>query len=358
MPMRRISTSLPRVGFADDASPLSEGLAYAAGTLGELWPRLSQIEAEKQAAEAGRVERSNERDAARTERETNRTESRQLWEAGQGSYQGDDAALKSVSQRNADDFARKAKPPRSWDSAWNQSIQEIGSPDFDMVMTEQMTVNGPVKVPVKQPTTPAIRQQRVEALNRRARELTGEISAQDAPELEPAPSTSGDLWQGRLPPEPIAPQAPTSAAPQLWNKSPMGPNGEAMPQAAPAAVSINTEQGREEFRKGAGGWSNMYPTWMTNQAPATTPTPTQDTNTVNGGPDVKPWLEILSQPGTPQYAESIKKLKRWRQGIDENGQPDPRLKQWADSITQAMGSAQPPATLAPQQKQMLPPGGL
>ena len=47
MPMRRISTGLTRVGFDQDPSPLTEGMLHAASTLGELWPRLKQIEMEK-----------------------------------------------------------------------------------------------------------------------------------------------------------------------------------------------------------------------------------------------------------------------------------------------------------------------
>lgn len=69
MPMRRISTSLPTVGFADDPSPLSEGLANAAATFGQLWPRLAQIEADKADRETARAERRADRQEARDDRQ-------------------------------------------------------------------------------------------------------------------------------------------------------------------------------------------------------------------------------------------------------------------------------------------------
>ena len=69
MPMRRISTSLPTVGFADEPSPLSEGLANAAATFGQLWPRLAQIEADKASREEARAERRADRQEAREDRQ-------------------------------------------------------------------------------------------------------------------------------------------------------------------------------------------------------------------------------------------------------------------------------------------------
>jgi hypothetical protein len=115
MPMRRISTSLPRVGFADDASPLTEGLANAASTLGELWPRLRQIDAEQQRDQQYKNERDADRRQGRQERsdaaeerhrlwDTNRADTQaanahhdQLWAAQNGAYTGSDPALSTVS---------------------------------------------------------------------------------------------------------------------------------------------------------------------------------------------------------------------------------------------------------------------
>lgn len=130
MPMRRISTGLTRVGFDQDPSPLTEGMLHAASTLGELWPRLKQIEMEKkqhqdsvdernqrygqesQDRAAAIAERKQERDDAAAERADAHRAALGQWAAGFGvsdnspDVQGDVAArVESDRQRKLDEHA-------------------------------------------------------------------------------------------------------------------------------------------------------------------------------------------------------------------------------------------------------------
>lgn len=233
MPMRRISSSLPRVGFADDASPLSEGLANAAATLGELWPRLNQIEADKQQTAAQQQEREQDRQltredresaaadrrqlwdtnrqdrqedqaARRTDQETQRANQRSLWEAEHGAYQGDDPALTTVSGQNATLINQKLTPKSDttldWNSAWKQAKDEIGSPEGDKKIVMVPDRDG-VKHPqlMEQPLNEYERHKRVGNLNWRARELSGHpVQALPVPDESQNPGSadpSSPLWQ-------------------------------------------------------------------------------------------------------------------------------------------------------------------
>ena len=63
------------------------------------------------------------------------------------------------------------------------------------------------------------------------------------------------------------------------------------------------------------------------------------------GQDVQNWLTVLRNPSDPRYGNSIKKLRRWQSGVDDQGNPKPELKQWAQSVIGAMqGPNQQPVT--------------
>ncbi len=67
---------------------------------------------------------------------------------------------------------------------------------------------------------------------------------------------------------------------------------------------------------------------------------------MDNAPRVQEWLPVLSNPGSPAYAASIAKLKAWRAGKDEHGQPFPDGPAWAQAVTDAMRGT-PPAAPAP-----------
>ena len=109
MPMRRISTGLTRVGFDQDPSPLTEGMLHAASTLGELWPRLKQIEMEKKQHQDSVDERkqryeqeSQDRAAAIAERKQERTDALENQKQNHADY------VNSQSQQRSDAHAKWA----------------------------------------------------------------------------------------------------------------------------------------------------------------------------------------------------------------------------------------------------------
>ena len=62
------------------------------------------------------------------------------------------------------------------------------------------------------------------------------------------------------------------------------------------------------------------------------------------------WKRVLADPKDPGYGASIEKLKRWKMGIDEQGNPNPALKERYRTIRSAMETqtmAPPPVTPAP-----------
>lgn len=54
--------------------------------------------------------------------------------------------------------------------------------------------------------------------------------------------------------------------------------------------------------------------------------------------EMQAWKTVLADRRNPNYAASIQKLKRWQSGIDENGQPMPQLKQWADQVIASLNA--------------------
>jgi hypothetical protein len=288
MPMRRISTGLPRYGFADDASPLSEGLANAAATLGELWPRLNQIEADKQREATVFADREAERAAAREERTAANNERRQLWEATQGVYRGNDPALSTASGNAAAkikaDLTPKADKPRDWDSAWKQAIDELGDPDGDNEVIQVIDANGNKRPQViKRPLSPEERQGRVNRLNSRALELTGHPFRPIAlpPETEPLPDAAPvdapavpqgqPLWQPTAE-QPATPAEPQPVAPKLWDIAPKPAATAATPTPS---VGSGQEQARRQFMAGAGGFGLFPGANLTGAMPSASSAPAQ-----------------------------------------------------------------------------------
>jgi hypothetical protein len=266
--MRRISTGLTRVGFDQDPSPLTEGMLNAASTLGELWPRLKQIEADKQQRKDSLDERNADRathDRYRAEdvatRKQERADSLSERTQLQKERQQDRADALGLRKQQFDQQAKEAEyrdlhdldvqaqqqralwskndaksAPRDWDSAWRQAKDEIGDPDGDTKIVMLMTPTGEKKpTPVKTPLSPQERQQRVDRLNSRTLELTGH-----------------QFQQIPLPPEtePLPVSAPVSQSPQstqLW------PTGK-------PSIGSGQEQAKNGFMAGAGGWGTLMPT--------------------------------------------------------------------------------------------------
>lgn len=106
--MRRISTGLTRVGFDQDPSPLTEGMLHAASTLGELWPRLKQIEMEKKQHQ----DSVDERNADRATHDRYRTEDA----ATHDRYRTDDAKIRK--QERDDAAAERAAAHRAALGQW------------------------------------------------------------------------------------------------------------------------------------------------------------------------------------------------------------------------------------------------
>ena len=106
--MRRISTGLTRVGFDQDPSPLTEGMLHAASTLGELWPRLKQIEMEKNQHQ----DSVDERNADRATHDRYRTEDA----ATHDRYRTDDAKIRK--QERDDAAAERADAHRAALGQW------------------------------------------------------------------------------------------------------------------------------------------------------------------------------------------------------------------------------------------------
>lgn len=107
MPMRRIATSLPQIGFEDQASPMSEGLLHASATLGELWPRLAQIKADQRRQDQSMQERRMEFQ----QREADRQERARLWSTGREDAidQRRDAASATATERKHQDDVNAAR---------------------------------------------------------------------------------------------------------------------------------------------------------------------------------------------------------------------------------------------------------
>jgi hypothetical protein len=99
MPMRRISTGLPQVGFNDDPSPLTEGMLHAQSTMAELWPRLSQIEHAKDVEKRGFDERQREFNLREKESERSH-QANELWRGEM--VKGREQAARDAAQNRAD----------------------------------------------------------------------------------------------------------------------------------------------------------------------------------------------------------------------------------------------------------------
>lgn len=219
MPMRRVSTSLPRVGFADDASPLSEGMANAAATLGDLWPRLNQIEAQKHQDAANRQDRRDELDVRANERQQERAdhqaaaaEHRSLWDVDHGVYAGPDQALRDASNQHATEHQHSLDTQAAQLGAYQGEDQAL------LDLSERMRakpLGGRTAAPHDPSTgwhydTPTQKHFRTNSKNEieifdpatGKRTMGGMSSTPDAPAIDKAPGDAGQpgLWDQMIAP--------------------------------------------------------------------------------------------------------------------------------------------------------------
>lgn len=279
MPMRRIATSLPQIGFEDQASPLSEGLLHASATLGELWPRLAQIKADQRRQDQSMQERRMEFQ----QREADRQERARLWSTGRedaisqrreaanataterkhqddvnaaryGTYVGDDPQLKAISDQVRGD-RHGAGETKLDDDAEQHAATEIAPlgrgfrtmPVLNAKGEQTLDNNGrPIteKVPLNGPEL----DDQNDRIGSRAQERRGhpfkpvpgfrESLAAD-PDVRgfPGVPTLGPTFSGRdAVPADASPSDP-HGTPRLWTQPPAAPAAAPAPAAPPAAVA-------------------------------------------------------------------------------------------------------------------------
>ena len=59
--------------------------------------------------------------------------------------------------------------------------------------------------------------------------------------------------------------------------------------------------------------------------------------------DMEGWKAVLADPKAPNYASSVAKLARWKQGVNPDGTPNPVLKQRYQAIRDELDATKPAA---------------